>query len=542
MCSIFAILSHDRLPDDARKVAVRQSNLMSHRGPDASGIVEYPRSILVHNRISVVDVFSGGQPLRSPTDRSAVVANAEIYNHERIRERTAGFSYATSSDCEAILGLLEVLGPDAINQLEGMFAFAYVNDEKREYCVARDHIGILSLYYGYDASGRLYVSSELKSLERVCDWFAVFPPGHYLTHATPEPVQYYDPDWRKQEDAEHFAHVEGINDALTASVRAHLMSDVPVGLLLSGGLDSSLIASIAVKESKKLGLGKLKSYSVGLDGSPDLEAARDVAEFLGTSHFEYIFDPEEGIDALESTIYHLESYDVTSVRASVPMYLIARRIRGDGTKVVLTGDGADEVFGGYLYFHYAPSALELHKECVDKLGMMHLYDCMRANKTMLSWGVEPRVPFLDKAFLDYAMTVDPRLKLPSKDKMEKFILRNAFRGYLPDQVLWRQKEQSSDGVGYSWIGSLRSYAEASVSDRQLTDAAHRYKLNTPRSKEALLYRNIFSSLFSSTSAAECAPSAKFGGNATNRSHKWLGSKFSSDPSGRSISSIHSSFS
>ncbi len=538
MCSIYAILNSGAQPRERRNLAARQSHLLHHRGPDSSGICEIGKNVLCHNRIAVVDVFNGGQPIRSQDGRAAVIANAEIYNHAALRQSCSAFPFRTASDCEVILPVLEREGARGIDRLRGMFAFVAVFDGGERFVIGRDHIGILSLYYGYDQEGALHVSSELKALEGVCVSYSVFPPGHYLTETDPAPVRYYFPPWSDATPT-LAPDSDDLRQALTASVRRHLMADVNVGFLLSGGLDSSLIASIGTRLLREQApSADIASYSIGLADSPDLEAARDVADFLGLRHNQQVFTVEEGLDALEQTIYHLESCDVTSVRASVPMYMLSRRIRGDGTKVVLTGDGADESFAGYLYFHFAPDDDSIHQECTRKLEMMHLYDCLRANKTMLAWGVEPRVPFLDRDFLEFAMGIAPRLKRCSSDRMEKHALREAFRTYLPDRVLWRQKEQSSDGVGYGWIDGLKAYAQSVVSDAQLERAPRDFPKNPPRTKEALLYRTIFAGLFGSDSAADCVPQGKSSGNATAISMTWMGDKAIDDPSGRAVRGVH----
>jgi asparagine synthase (glutamine-hydrolysing) len=539
MCSIFAMFDFVTDAESARRLAFAQSHLMHHRGPDSHGVYASERAVLVHNRISVVDVFRGGQPLLARDGKVALVANAEIYNHAELRRELEGYDFRTDSDCEAILALYLERGPAALDDLRGMFAFAVHDSERGRYCIARDHIGILSLYYGRDAYGALYVASELKALQEICVEFHVFPPGHYLTESTPEPVPYYERAWRSYDVvATNQTNPKLLRAALEEAVASHLMSDVGVGLLLSGGLDSSLIASIAVSQSRQRGLPIPPSYSIGLEDSPDLAHARDMAAYLGTNHHEFVYTVEEGIDAIRNTIYHLESYDVTSVRASTPMHMIARRIRGNGTKVVLTGDGSDEAFAGYLYFHKAPDARALHEECVRKLEMMHLYDCLRVNKTLLSWGVEPRVPFLDKRFLDVAMSINPQDKMCGPERMEKQILRETFADYLPASVTWRQKEQSSDGVGYGWIGSLKALAERQVTDSMLSDAAQRFAHNTPTSKEGYMYRALFQELFPHPSASRCAPGGKTAGNATSAASLWLGGQLVDDPSGRSVIGVH----
>jgi asparagine synthase (glutamine-hydrolysing) len=543
MCSIFGIFNPAVSEQEARHIAVEQSNLMIHRGPDSHGVFSCPSGVLVHNRISIVDVFTGGQPLYSQDQSVALVANGEIYNHHEIRQELAQYPFATASDCEAILAAYMEEGVACLQRLRGMFAFAILDQRTGTYLIGRDHMGILSLYYGHDASGALYVASEMKALVDVCERIEILPPGHYLSSASPEPVRYYERDWQSFEGVRGWSsEVAALREALEESVESHMMSDVSFGLLLSGGLDSSLVSSIAVRKYVQAGgrASDLCSFSIGLEGSPDLAAAREMAAYLGTRHFEHVYTIEEGFDAIRKTIWHIESYDVTTVRASTPMQMLARKIRGNGVKVVLTGDGSDEAFGGYLYFHKAPGPRELHEECLRKLSMMHLYDCLRVNKTLLSWGVEPRVPFLDRRFLDVAMRIDPRFKMCGDGRMEKHILRETFADYLPPSIAWRQKEQSSDGVGYGWIGGLKTMAAQVVTDRALQAAGHRFPHNTPGSKEAYLYRSIFEELFPHRSAVHCAPGGKSAGNATEAASAWLGGQLIDDPSGRAVIGIHAS--
>ena len=536
MCSIFGVLKSPRDARSTRDVAIAQSALLKHRGLDSMGTVQIGETVLVHNRIAIVDVFGGGQPLTGESESCAVAANAEIYNQASIRSHYPEYPFKTGSDCEAIIPVVLDRGAEGIAELRGMFAFALVYDGGKKFFVARDRMGILSLYWGTAADGTVFVSSELKALVDVCETFAVFPPGHVMTENDIAPRPYVET--QKPAGGLFKSNPAELSARLTESVEAHLMSDVDVGFLLSGGLDSSLIASIAARLLRTRGVKTLKSYSTGMLGSPDLEAARQVAEYLSLDHYEYVFDLDEGIDAVTETIRHLESYDVTSVRASVPMYLLARRIRANGTKVVLTGDGADELLGGYLYFHHAPDAQEPHEELVRKLTSMHLYDCLRVNKTMLSWGVEPRVPFLDRDFVNYAMDLNPDFKMPGNGRIEKYLLRESFPGYLPETVLWRQKEQSSDGVGYGWIDGLRAYAADAVSDVDFQSVAERFPANTPRTKEAYFYREIFEKLFDHPSSVSCAPAGKVAGNATEAAAKWPGLVMSLDPSGRAVRSVH----
>jgi len=557
MCSILGLLD---LRSDAailRAQALTQSRKMRHRGPDWSGIYADEHAILVHERLAIVGVDSGAQPLISPDGGQVLAVNGEIYNHRALRaELEAGYAFATHSDCEVILPLYRQAGGAAqidefLNRLEGMFAFVLWDAAAHRWLIARDPIGIIPLYYGHDQDGTLYVASELKALAGVCTDAHEFPPGHYWRSGDAKPSLYYRPQWRA------FADVTGgsrnhaaLRAAFEAAVKSHMMSDVPYGVLLSGGLDSSLVAAIAKKyasrrveedEKTEAWWPQLHSFAVGLLESPDLKAAREVAAHIGTVHHELHFTVQEGIDALADVIHHLETYDVTTIRASTPMYLMARRIRAMGIKMVLSGEGSDELFGGYLYFHKAPNAEALHEETVRKLDALHLFDCLRANKSMAAWGVEARVPFLDRRFIDVAMGLDPEVKLSGKqrDRIEKQFLREAFAGYLPDSVLWRQKEQFSDGVGYSWIDSLKAHANAQVSDQQLASARFRFPYNTPQTKEAYLYRDLFHRHYPQAWAAECVPGGPSVACSTAAALEWDASlKNVLDPSGRSVQAVH----
>ncbi|MBB5206835.1 asparagine synthase B [Chiayiivirga flava] len=554
MCSILGILDLKSDPVALRAQALDQSRRMRHRGPDWSGVYDDEHAILVHERLAIVGVDSGAQPLKSPDGRQVLAVNGEIYNHRALRaELEAEFEFQTHSDCEVILPLyLRGGDPGAwLNRLEGMFAFVLWDAAKKTWLVARDPIGIIPLYFGYDASGNLYVASELKALTPICRDAREFPPGSYWTSGDAEPTLYYKPTWRD------YAAVAGnasdraaLRHAFESAVRSHMMSDVPYGVLLSGGLDSSLVAAIAKKyaarrvdedEKTEAWWPQLHSFAVGLPESPDLKAARQVAAHIGTVHHEFHFTVQEGIDALPDVIAHLETYDVTTIRASTPMYLMARRIRAMGIKMVLSGEGSDELFGGYLYFHKAPNAQALHEETVRKLDNLHLFDCLRANKSMAAWGVEARVPFLDRGFIDAAMTLDPEVKLSGKQRgrIEKQFLREAFAGYLPDAVLWRQKEQFSDGVGYSWIDSLKAHAEQQVSDSDLANARHRFPHNTPLTKEAFFYRTLFERHYPQAYAAECVPGGPSVACSTAAALEWDPSlKNVVDPSGRAVQAVH----
>lgn len=553
MCSILGILDLKSDPVALRAQALELSRRQRHRGPDWSGIHADDRAILVHERLAIVGIDSGAQPLLSPDGRQMLAVNGEIYNHRPLRQRfEADYAFATHSDCEVILPLYRMHGADFLDQLEGMFAFVLWDAECARYLVARDPIGIIPLYWGHDAHGNLFVASELKALAPVCRDAREFPPGHYLlSDAGGEPVPYFRPGWRE------FAAVAGgardraaLRSALEASVKRHLMSDVPYGVLLSGGLDSSLIAAIARKyaarrveddEKSEAWWPQLHSFAVGLAGAPDLDAARKVADHIGTVHHEFHFTVQEGIDALSDVVYHLETYDVTTVRAATPMYLMARRIRAMGIKMVLSGEGSDELFGGYLYFHKAPSAEALHAETVRKLDALHLYDCLRANKAMAAWGVEARVPFLDSGFLEAAMWLDPEVKLSGSERgrIEKQFLREAFAGYLPDEVLWRQKEQFSDGVGYAWIDSLKAHAATQISAQELANARFRFPYNTPLTQEAFLYRTLFERHFPQDWAARCVPAGPSVACSTAAALDWDPSlRGILDPSGRAVRQVH----
>ncbi|MFC4728161.1 asparagine synthase B [Coralloluteibacterium thermophilus] len=557
MCSIFAFLDIRGDAAALRPLALEASRSMRHRGPDWSGVHLDDRALLVHERLAIVGVDSGAQPLRSPDGAQVLAVNGEIYNHRALHAELAdGYAFQTHSDCEVILPLYRSGSEPAaiarwLERLEGMFAFVLWDAETGRWLIARDPIGIVPLYWGRDAEGRLCVASEVKALAGICTHAEAFPPGHFWTSDVPAPQRYYAPAWRD------YAAVAGapsdrgaVRHALEAAVKSHLMSDVPYGVLLSGGLDSSLVAAIAkkyaarrVEEDSQVEAWwpQLHSFAIGLPGSPDLAAAREVAAHIGTVHHSIEFTVQEGLDALSEVVRHLETYDVTTVRASTPMYLMARRIRAMGIKMVLSGEGSDELFGGYLYFHKAPDARALHEETVRKLDALHLYDCLRANKSMAAWGVEARVPFLDRGFIDAAMSLDPEVKLSgsARGRIEKQFLREAFAGYLPDAVLWRQKEQFSDGVGYTWIDSLKAHAEATVSDAALAAAATRFPHNTPATKEAYLYRDLFHRHYPQDWAARLVPGGPSVACSTAAAIEWDPSlKDVVDPSGRAVRAVH----
>ena len=622
MCGIVSILNVRKQSQELREKALHMSQKIRHRGPDWSGIYCGGSAILAHERLSIVDPESGGQPLYSPDGKLVLAVNGEIYNHLDIRKRYAGkYDFQTGSDCEVILALYHDKGIHFLEDLNGIFAFVLYDKERDAFLIARDPIGVIPLYIGYDSDGTVYVASELKALEGQCERYEPFLPGHYLTnidHSPPaidhcdvdytwgmlrlegsevaslsghwsgfryevaslpgykvsspdnlitskphnletsEPqnlntmfnVQcYYQRDWMKYDAVrDNPASVSAIHDALEAAVKRQLMSDVPYGVLLSGGLDSSVISALAEKYSQmrietdsqtRAYWPRLHSFAVGLKGAPDLAKARLVAEHIGTVHHEINYTIQEGLDAIRDVIYFIETYDVTTVRASTPMYLLARVIKSMGIKMVLSGEGADEVFGGYLYFHKAPSAKAFHEETVRKLSKLHFYDCLRANKSLSAWGVEGRVPFLDKEFLDVAMRTNPEAKMCPGSTIEKRIVREAFADMLPAEIAWRQKEQFSDGVGYSWIDTLKKITSEAVSDEQMAHAAERFPINPPLNKEEYYYRSIFAEHFPSDSAARSVNQEASVACSTAIALEWDAAfKNMNDPSGRAVKGVH----
>ncbi|HDS1199651.1 TPA: asparagine synthase B [Shewanella algae] len=550
MCSIFAILDIQSDASALRSTALEMSKLMRHRGPDWSGIHTTPRAILAHERLAIVDIEHGAQPLLSEDGQLVLAVNGEIYNHKELKAELGDkYSYQTNSDCEVILALYQEYGCDFLDKLNGIFAFVLYDKAKDCYLIGRDHMGIIPLYTGRDTSGNLYVASEMKALVPVCKTVEVFSPGHYLFSEDDAPVQYYQRDWRDYDAvAGNSASSEELREALEAAVKRQLMSDVPYGVLLSGGLDSSVISAITQTFAKRriedndasdAWWPQLHSFAVGLKGAPDLAAAQKVADAIGTIHHELHFTFQEGLDAIKEVIYHLETYDVTTIRAATPMYLMARKIKAMGIKMVLSGEGADELFGGYLYFHKAPNARAFHEELVRKLDKLHLYDCLRANKAMAAWGLEARVPFLDKEFMDVAMRLNPEAKMSRDGRIEKHILREAFEHKLPAEVAWRQKEQFSDGVGYSWIDGLKEHAATQVEDKELANARFRFPHNTPETKEAYFYRCFFEEHFPLESAALTVPGGKSVACSTPEALAWDESLSGIiDPSGRAVRSVH----
>ncbi len=550
MCGIVAILNVKEQTQQWRQKALRMSQKIRHRGPDWSGIYCGGSAILAHERLSIVDPESGGQPLFSPDRKQVLAVNGEIYNHQDIRRQFAGkYDFQTGSDCEVILALYREKGIDFLEDLSGIFAFVLYDEEKDTFLIARDPIGVIPLYIGYDDDGTVYVASELKALEGQCQRYEPFLPGHYYWSGEGQMHRYYHRDWMSYDAVKDSgASSEDIRQALRAAVKRQLMSDVPYGVLLSGGLDSSVISAVAERYSEmriednsqtKAYWPRLHSFAVGLKGAPDLAKARLVADHIGTVHHEINYTIQEGLDALRDVIYFIETYDVTTVRASTPMYLLARVIKSMGIKMVLSGEGADEIFGGYLYFHKAPDAKAFHEETVRKLSKLHLYDCLRANKSLSAWGVEGRVPFLDKEFLDVAMRTNPQAKMCPGKTMEKRIVREAFSDMLPEEIVWRQKEQFSDGVGYSWIDTLKKMTSEAVSDEQMAHAAERFPINPPKNKEEYYYRSIFAEHFPSDSAARSVPSEASVACSTAIALEWDEAfKNMNDPSGRAVKGVH----
>ncbi|AZG36650.1 MAG: asparagine synthase B [Shewanella psychromarinicola] len=552
MCSIFSILDIKTDASQLRHVALEMSKLLRHRGPDWSGIYADEHAILAHERLSIVDVDHGAQPLISTDGNLVLAVNGEIYNHKQLKAQLGDkYQYKTNSDCEVILSLYQEYGCDFLDKLNGIFAFVLYDKAKGTYLIGRDHMGIIPLYTGFDASGNFYVASEMKALMPVCKTVAEFYPGQYLYSADGKPTQYYQRDWRDFDAVkDNPASIEELREALEAAVKRQLMSDVPYGVLLSGGLDSSVISAITqtyakhrIENDGETGAWwpQLHSFAVGLAESPDLVAAQKVADAIGTIHHPIVYTFQEGLDAIKEVIYHLETYDVTTIRAATPMYLMARKIKAMGIKMVLSGEGADELFGGYLYFHKAPNAQAFHEELVRKLDKLHLFDCLRANKSMAAWGLEARVPFLDKEFIDVAMRINPEAKMSKDGRIEKHILRQAFEDKLPKEVVWRQKEQFSDGVGYSWIDGLKAHAAENVGDVQYANAKFRFPYNTPESKEAYFYRSFFEEFFPLASAAETVPGGKTVACSTPEALLWDASlQGLNDPSGRAVKNVHAS--
>ncbi|SDE52747.1 asparagine synthase (glutamine-hydrolysing) [Pricia antarctica] len=550
MCGIVCAFDIKQSSEVLRPQLLEMSKKVRHRGPDWSGIFADEKALMAHERLAIVDPASGKQPLFSPDKKLVLAANGEIYNHRELRRQFEGnYDFQTESDCEVILALYQKKGADFLDEMNGIFGFAIYDTEKEEYFIARDHMGIIPLYIGWDKHGTFYVASELKALEGTCTKIQLFPPGHYMHSSDGEFKKWYSRDWMEYDAVkDNETSIQEIKEALEAAVHRQLMSDVPYGVLLSGGLDSSVTSAIAKKYAQKriesddtadAWWPQLHSFSVGLEGSPDLAAAQKVADHIGTVHHEIKFTIQEGLDAIKDVVYNLETYDITTIRASTPMYLMARVIKSMGIKMVLSGEGADELFGGYLYFHKAPNDKEFHEETVRKLSKLHMYDCLRANKSLAAWGIEGRVPFLDKEFMDVAMRINPKDKLINGERMEKWVVRKAFEDMLPESVAWRQKEQFSDGVGYSWIDTLKEVVKEEVSDEQMASAKFRYPLQTPTSKEEYYYRSIFESHFPSDAAALCVPQEASVACSTQIALEWDEAfKNMNDPSGRAVAKVH----
>ena len=550
MCGIVCAFDLKDKSEALRPQLLEMSKKIRHRGPDWSGIYSNEKAILAHERLSIVDPVSGKQPLFSEDKKLVLAANGEIYNHRELRKQFEGnYNFQTESDCEIILALYRDKGVDFIDEMNGIFGFALYDVEKDEYFIARDHMGIIPLYIGWDQNGTFYVASELKALEGVCTKIELFPPGHYMSSKDGEFVKWYNREWTEYDAVkENETSIAEVKKALEDAVHRQLMSDVPYGVLLSGGLDSSVVSAVAKKYAQKriesddtseAWYPQTHSFAVGLEGSPDLAAAQKVADHIGTVHHEIKFTIQEGLDAIKDVIYNIETYDITTIRSSTPMYLMARVIKSMGIKMVLSGEGADEIFGGYLYFHKAPNAKEFHEETVRKLDKLHMYDCLRANKSLMAWGIEGRVPFLDKEFIDVAMRLNPKDKMINGERMEKWIIRKAFEDMLPESVAWRQKEQFSDGVGYDWIDTLKEVVDKEVSDEQLANAKFRYPIQTPQNKEEFYYRSIFEEHFPSDAAALSVPQEASVACSTQIALDWDEAfKNMNEPSGRAILNVH----
>ena len=550
MCGIVGAFELKQPLESLRPQVLEMSKRIRHRGPDWSGIYSSAKALLAHERLAIVDPKSGSQPLFSPDGQVVLAVNGEIYNHKELRNSLPNYQFSTQSDSEVVLALYLEKGPAFVEELNGIFGFALYDSRDDSFFIARDHMGIIPLYYGKDEYGQVFVASELKSMEGFCTEIEQFPPGHYLySKEGLEPKRWYSRDWESYDTVQDSeTDIAKLRKGLEDAVYHQLMSDVPYGVLLSGGLDSSVIAAITKKfasrriesnDEEEAWYPQLHSFAVGLQGSPDLIAAQKAADHIGTIHHEVNFTIQEGLDAIRDVIYHLETYDVTTIRASTPMYLLARVIKSMGIKMVLSGEGSDELFGGYLYFHKAPNAKEFHEETVRKLKKLYLYDCLRANKSLAAWGVEGRVPFLDKEFMDIAMSINPEDKMIKDGRMEKWVVRKAFEDYLPESIAWRQKEQFSDGVGYSWIDTLKAQAEEKVSDTEFETAAQRFPINTPKNKEEYLYRSIFETHFPSDAAAKTVPSVKSVACSTPEALAWDASfQNLNDPSGRAVANVH----
>ncbi|TYK00726.1 asparagine synthetase [Cucumis melo var. makuwa] len=580
MCGILAVLgcSDDSQAKRVRVLELSRRQVLKHRGPDWSGLYQHKDCYLSHQRLAIVDPASGDQPLYNENKSIVVTVNGEIYNHEELRKKLKNHKIRTGSDCDVISHLYEEYGENFVDMLDGMFSFVLLDTRDNSFIAARDAIGVTSLYIGWGRDGSVWISSELKGLNDDCEHFETFPPGHLYSSKEAGFKRWYNPIWFSEDIPSTPYDPLVLRRALENAVIKRLMTDVPFGVLLSGGLDSSLVASITARHLTGTRAAKhwgtqLHSFCVGLEhvfqellfnpcnvislhpssfihqfkGSPDLKAAREVADFLGTVHHEFHFTVQDGIDAIEDVIYHIETYDVTTIRASTPMFLMARKIKSLGVKMVISGEGADEIFGGYLYFHKAPNKEEFHRESCHKIKALHMYDCLRANKATSAWGLEIRVPFLDKKFIEVAMAIDPEWKMIKHDqgRIEKWVLRRAFddeqQPYLPKNVLYRQKEQFSDGVGYSWIDGLKAHADQHVTDKMILNAEHIFPQNTPTSKEAYYYRTIFERFFPQNSACLTVPGGPSIACSTAKAVEWDAAWSKNlDPSGRAALGVHAS--
>ncbi|KAM7262251.1 hypothetical protein ACFE04_021328 [Oxalis oulophora] len=550
MCGILAVLGCIDTSLAKRARVLELSCRLRHRGPDWSGLHCDEGCYLAHQRLAIVDPASGDQPLYNKDKTVVVTVNGEIYNHKALRQKLKNHEFRTESDCEVIAHLYDEYGEEFVDMLDGMFSFVLFDTRDKSFIAARDAIGITPLYMGWGPDGSIWFASEMKALIDDCERLISFPPGHIYSSKQGGLRRWYNPVWFSEQIPTTPYEPLVLREAFEKSVEKRLMSDVPFGVLLSGGLDSSLVAAVA---SRKLAQSEgasqwgsqLHTFCVGLKGSPDLKFAREVADYLGTRHHEFHFTVQEGIDALEEVIYHIETYDVTTIRASTPMFLMSRKIKSLGVKMVLSGEGSDEIFGGYLYFHKAPNKNELHEETCRKIKALHLYDCLRANKSTSAWGLEARVPFLDKEFINLAMSIDPEWKMirPDLGRIEKWILRKAFddeeNPYLPKHILYRQKEQFSDGVGYSWIDGLKDHANKQVTDAMLSNASFVYPENTPNTKEAYCYRKIFEKFFPKGAARSTVPGGPSVACSTAKAVEWDASWSNNlDPSGRAALGVH----
>ncbi|KAF8679166.1 hypothetical protein HU200_045932 [Digitaria exilis] len=566
MCGILAVLGCGaEAPQQANKRRARVLELsrrLKHRGPDWSGLRQVDDDCyLSHQRLAIIDPASGDQPLYNEDQSVVVAVNGEIYNHKLLRDRlsAAGHSFRTGSDCEVIAHLYEEHGEGFVDMLDGVFSFVLVDTRhgSSSFMAARDAIGVTPLYIGWGIDGTVWISSEMKALHDECEHFDIFPPGHLYSSTSGFTFrQWYNPPWYDETIPSTPYNPAALREAFEKAVTKRLMTDVPFGVLLSGGLDSSLVAAVAARHMSATttknaggndhGWGtKLHSFCVGLVGSPDLKAAREVADYLGTHHHEFHFTVQDGIDAIEDVIYHTETYDVTTIRASTPMFLMSRKIKSLGVKMVISGEGSDEIFGGYLYFHKAPDKDEFHRETCRKIKALHQYDCLRANKATSAWGLEARVPFLDKEFINVAMDIDPEWKMvrPDLGRIEKWVLRKAFEveghPFLPKHILYRQKEQFSDGVGYSWIDGLKAHAASNVTDKMLSNAKFIFPHNTPTTKEAYYYRMIFERLFPEKPAILTVPGGPSVACSTAKAIEWDAQwSANPDPSGRAALGVH----